>query len=125
MIDTSDEKIRRLVEEFSEFTGSSVKAVIKEKIGQMKTKQDFLQEEKVRLEKELTDLEISPNIENQIAEISAGVRERLPIATFQGMRNLLELLHVKVIYYHSNEGVKLRVSCEIPGSGEDIMIAFS
>jgi hypothetical protein len=63
MIDTSDEKIRRLVEELSEFTGSTVKAVIKEKISQMETEQNFLQEEKVRLEAELAELEISPETE--------------------------------------------------------------
>ncbi|MFT3892722.1 MAG: hypothetical protein QM730_13915 [Anaerolineales bacterium] len=102
----------------------AVKTAIKEKINQMEAEQRFLTEEKTRLEKELSELEIDPDIENRITEIAADVRERLPNATFQGMRDLLELLNVKVSYFHSNKGVKLRVSCEIPGSEGDIMVEF-
>lgn len=91
----------------------------------MESEQNFLFEEKARLEAELTELEINPEFESRITEIAAAVRERLPIATFEGMRDLLELLKVRVVYYQIDTGVKLRVSCEIPGSEEDIMVTFS
>ncbi|HEX9389583.1 MAG TPA: recombinase family protein [Anaerolineales bacterium] len=125
MLDTNAEKIRRLIDELVDFSGNTVKAVIKEKINQMESEQNFLLEEKTRLEKELTELEISPEAESRITEIAALVRERLPVATFQGMRDLLELLNVNVIYYHTDQGVKLRVSCEIPGSEDDIVLTSS
>lgn len=122
MLEANAEKIRRLVDELAEFDGSTVKAVIKEKINQMEAEQNFLAEERARLESELAELEISPQVESRLTEIAAAVRERLPVATYQGMRDLLELLNVKVVYYHSDEGVKLRVSCEIPDSEEVIML---
>ena len=125
MLDTTAEKIRRLIDELSDFSGNTVKAVIKEKISQMESEQNFLFEEKARLEAELTELEINPEFESRITEIAAAVRERLPVATLEGMRDLLELLKVRVVYYQIDNGVKLRVSCEIPGSEEDIMVTFS
>ena len=65
------------------------------------------------------------NIENRIAEISATVRERLSIATFEGMRDLLELLQVKVVFCGLGDAIKLHVSCEIPGSEMDIVLMSS
>ena len=121
MLETSHEKIRRLVDELAEFNGNAVKAVIKEKINQMETEQNFLLEEKTKLEAELAELEINPEVESRVTEIAALVRERLPVATFEGMRDLLELLRVKVEFYQIEEGIKLRVSCEIPGSESDIV----
>lgn len=121
MIDASGEKIRRLIDELSEFSGSAVKAVIKEKISQMEAEQSFLLEEKTRLETELAELEISPDSEIRIPEMAALIRERLPCATFEGKRDLLELLRAKVVFYQIEEGIKLRVSCEIPGSDSDIV----
>ena len=120
MLDTNAEKIRRLIDELADFSGNAVRTVIKEKINQMESEQSFLEEEKTRLEAELAEMEIDPGAENRIAELAASVREQLPVSTFQGMRNLLELLNVKVYYFHSDQGVKLRVSCEIPGSGGEI-----
>jgi site-specific DNA recombinase len=125
MLDATAEKIRRLIDELAEFNGNAVKVVIKEKINQLEAEQNFLLEEKTRLEAELIELEIDPEFETKITEIAAAVKERLPVATFEGMRDLLELLKVKVVYYHLDNGVKLRVSCEIPGSEEDIMVTFS
>jgi DNA invertase Pin-like site-specific DNA recombinase len=125
MLDTYAEKIRRLIDELADFSGTTVKAAIKEKINQMESEQNFLLEEKTRLEKELAELEISPEAESQITEIATLIREQLPLATFQGMRDLLELLNVKVVYFYSDQGVKLRVSCEIPGSEEDIVLTSS
>lgn len=122
MLDTTAEKIRRLIDELAEFSGDTVKAVIKEKISQLESEQNFLFEEKTRLEAELAELEISPEAESRFTEIAALVRERLSVATFQGMRDLLELLNVKVVYYHNDQGVRLRVSCEIPGTEEDIVL---
>ena len=122
MLDATAEKIRRLIDELADFSGNTVKAVIKEKINQLESEQNFLFEEKTRLEAELAELEISPEAESRITEIAALVRERLPVATFKGMRDLLELLNVRVVYYHNDQGVKLRVSCEIPGSEEDIVL---
>lgn len=91
----------------------------------MESEQNFLFEEKVRLEAELTELEINPEFESRITELATAVRERLPIATFEGMRDLLELLKVRVVYYQIDIGVKLRVSCEIPSSEEASMVTFS
>ncbi len=122
MLDTTAEKIRRLIDELAEFSGDTVKAVIKEKISQLESEQNFLFEEKTRLEAELAELEISPEAESRFTEIAALVRERLSVATFQGMRDLLELLNVKVVYYHNDRGVRLRISCEIPGTEEDIVL---
>jgi phage shock protein A len=76
--------MRRLVDELADFSGNTVQAVIKEKIDQMESEQNFLLEEKTRLEKELAELEIGPEAASRIAEIAALVRERLPVATFQG-----------------------------------------
>ena len=122
MLDATSEKIRRLIDELAEFTGDTVKAAIKEKIGQLESEQNFMLEEKNRLEGELAELEIDPEIENRITDIAAAVRERLPVATFEGMRDLLELLKVKVLFYDIGEAIKLRVSCEIPGTERDIVL---
>lgn len=91
----------------------------------MEAEQNFLLEERTRLETELVEFEFDPEAETRITELAAAVRERLPGATFQEMRNLLELLNVKVVYFHSDQGVKLRVSCEIPGSEDDIVLTAS
>jgi len=59
------------------------------------------------------ELEISPDLERRILEVSAIVRERLPVATFEGMRDLLELLQVDVIFHDLGEAMKLHVSCDL------------
>jgi len=41
------------------------------------------------------------------------------------MRDLLELFNVKVVYYQIDKGIKLRVSCEIPDSEEEIVLTSS
>jgi len=122
MLGTIDEKIRRLIDELAEFNGETTKAVIKEKINQLEGEQKFMLEEKNRLDVELTELEVDPEIETKITDVAAAVRERLPGATFEGMRDLLELLNVKVLFYDIQEGIRLRVSCEIPGSEGDIVL---
>jgi site-specific DNA recombinase len=124
MIEASSEKIRRLIDELSEFSGSTVKAVIKEKISQLEAEQNLLLQEKTRLEAELAELEISPETESRIPDMAALIRDLLPAATFKGKRDLLELLRVKVLFYQVDEGIKLRVSCEIPGSEDDIVFVF-
>jgi len=125
MLDTIEEKIRRLIDELAEFNGDAVKAVIKEKIRQLEAEQNLMLEEKNRLEAELREVEGDPEFESRITEIAATVRERLPVATFEGMRDLLELLKVKVLFYDIQEGIRLRVSCEIPGSEGDIVFTSS
>jgi vacuolar-type H+-ATPase subunit I/STV1 len=122
MLEASSEKIRRLIDELAEFNGDEIKAIIKEKVKQLESEQNFMLEEKNRLEAELADLEINPEFEIRITEIAAIVRERLPVATFTGMRDLLELLKVKVLFYDIENGIKLRVSCEIPGTESDIVL---
>lgn len=114
-------QLRIRIDELADFSGNTVKAVIKEKINQMESEQNFLLEEKNRLEAEIPQLEINPEFESRITEIAAAVRERLPVATFEGMRDLLELLKVKVVYYQIDNGVKLQASCEIPRSEGEIM----
>ncbi len=125
MLDSTTEKIQRMIDELADFNGETVKSAIKEKIHQLESEQNLLLEEKNRLEVELTELEINPNVENRIAEISAIVRDRLPVATFEGMRDLLELLDVKVVFYDLGEAIKLHVSCELPGSEQDIVLMSS
>jgi len=125
MLDSTTEKIQRMIDELADFNGETVKSAIKEKIHQLESEQNLLLEEKNRLEVELTELEINPNVENRIAEISAIVRDRLPVATFEGMRDLLELLDVKVVFYDLGETIKLHVSCELPGSEQDILLISS
>ncbi len=124
-LDTIEEKIRRLIDELAEFNGDAVKAVIKEKIRQLETEQNFMLEEKNRLEAELSEVEVDSEFESRITQIASAVRERLPVATFEGMRDLLELLKVKVLFYDIQEGIRLRVSCEIPGSEGDIVLTSS
>jgi hypothetical protein len=40
------------------------------------------------------------------------------------MRDLLELLNVRVVYYQIDRDAKLLVSCKIPGSEDDILLTF-
>ncbi len=114
-----------MIDELADFNGETVRLAIKEEIHQLESERNLLLEERNRLEVELAELEINPDVENRMEEISAIVRERLPIATFEGMRDLLELLEVKVVFYDLGEAIKLNVSCEIPGSEMDIVLMSS
>ncbi|MBL8103856.1 MAG: recombinase family protein, partial [Anaerolineales bacterium] len=89
ILNTTSEKIQRMVDELADFEGETVKIAIKEKIRQLESEQKLLFEEKEKLEEDLAALEISPNLENRILEISANVRGNLPAATFEDMRDLL------------------------------------
>lgn len=40
------------------------------------------------------------------------------------MWDLLELINVRVIHYQIDRDAKSRVSCEIPGSEDDILLTF-
>lgn len=123
ILNTTSEKIQRMVDEFADFEGETVKTAIKEKIRQLESEQKLLLEEKEKLEEDLAALEISPNLENRILEISANVRGNLPGATFEDMRDLLELFQVKVLFHDLGDQIKLRVSCELPNSEEDIVLS--
>jgi len=125
MLGITVEKIERMVDELSDFKGETVKAAIKEKIHQLESEQSLLTEEKEKLELDLAELEISPDLERRILEISAIVRERLPVATFEGMRDLLEILRVEVIFHDLGNAINLHVSCEIPGTEMDIVLTSS
>ena len=125
ILNTTSEKIQRMVDELADFEGETVKIAIKEKIRQLESEQKLLFEEKEKLEEDLAALEISPNLENRILEISANVRGNLPAATFEDMRDLLELFQVKVQFHDLGDQIKLHVSCELPNSEEDIVLSSS
>jgi predicted nuclease with TOPRIM domain len=125
ILEKSTHTVRRLVDELADFDGETVKAAIKEKIKQLETEQNMLAEEKIRLAAELAEVEIPRDIEKKIAEIASKVNERLPNATFDGMRELLELLDVKVTFYNIDNGIKLHVTCMLPDSDDDIMFSSS
>ena len=125
ILNTTSEKIQRMVDELADFEGETVKIAIKEKIRQLESEQRLLLEEKEKLEEDLAALEISPNLENRILEISANVRGNLPEATFEDMRDLLELFQVKVLFHDLGDQIKLHVSCELPNSEEDIVLSSS
>jgi hypothetical protein len=125
MLEVSTEKIRRLIDELADFDGELIKATVKEKIKQLEIEHNMFTEEKIRLASELAQFEIPPDIEKKVLEIASKVSNRLPNATFNGMREILELLDVKVTFYNIDNGIKLHVTCLLPNSDENIVFSSS
>lgn len=123
---SSDEKIRRLIDELADFTGETVKAAIKEKVTQIETEKELLSEERNRLIGELDQSVISEDLERRMMTTAARLRRHITNPTIAEMRELLSFLDVKVVYYDmGNNTKKLKVSCFIPDSEEDIVFSSS
>lgn len=126
LLASSDEKIRRLIDELADFTGETVKVAIKEKVIQIENEKELLSQERNRLIGELNQSVISDDLERRMMATAARLRQHITNPTIDEMRELLSFLDVKVVYYDMGDNTKkLKVSCFIPDSEEDIVFSSS
>jgi site-specific DNA recombinase len=133
LISDTENKIHRLVSELSKYDDEVVLLAIRKKINTESTNRESLENEKTRLGSELSQLVISEEMEEQIMKLAAQVREKLPGASYEEKRRILDMLEVQIVlYYGHNKDMHLEINCQIPtpsskfphnqGSGEDVFI---
>ena len=115
LIDNADSKINRLVTELSKNDDEIVLTAIREQIRTVSQNRESLDSECGRLENELSQLEISEEMEDQIKALAAKVRDRLPGASYEEKKRILDMLDVRVNLHLENQDDKyIEVNCEIP-----------
>lgn len=81
LITDADNNINRLVSELSKYDDEIKLEAIREQIKTISTNRESLDEERVRLETELSQLVITEEMEEQIRLLAAKVRKNLPSAS--------------------------------------------
>ncbi|MCK5641017.1 MAG: recombinase family protein, partial [Gammaproteobacteria bacterium] len=91
-----DSRTQRLVKELSNNDDEVVLDAIRIQLKEIAKQHDNLESKKIILEVELLNLVIDEETEEQIYELASRVRTRLPNATFEEKKRILELLDVQV-----------------------------
>jgi hypothetical protein len=99
-----------------------IRNVVKEKIRNLEAERNLLAEEKTNLEFDLAQLDLPQNLNDRIFNIVPKIRAKFSNASFSGMRELLELLEVKVLFYDLGHSIKLHVSCMLPHSVYSLLL---
>jgi len=116
-------KVERLVDELSEYEGSTVRDVIREKIRSIENERNMLADEAERLARDLEENDISPDFEDQIKRTAAIIREKLTGATIQDKQMVLDSLDLKAQYsFEEGRGEVLKISCVIPFAEGQIVL---
>jgi len=115
LITDADNKINRLVSELSKYDDDVVLSAIREKINTVSTNRESLEDERARLGTELSQLVISEEMEEQILILAAQVREKLPGASYEEKRRILDMLDVQIaLYYGDDKDTHIEIICQIP-----------
>ena len=115
LITDADTKINRLVTELSKYDDEIVLVAIREKITTISTNREALDEERLRLESELSQIVITEEMEDQIKSLAAKVRTKLPNATYEEKRRIFDMLDVKIaLYFGYEQDLQIEIKCEIP-----------
>lgn len=114
-ISNATNKIDRLISELSNFDDEVVLNAIRDKINRVTKQRDALTTEMANLESDLGQLEISEETEDQILELAAKVRDRLPGASYEEKRRILDILDVRIaLYYGGHDDTHIEINCQIP-----------
>ena len=115
LLENTDIRIHRLVDELSQYDGVTVVAAVREKIKEIESEKGLLLDEASRLSNELENMSFPANFESQIRKIVETVGGEIAEASLESKRRLLDVLDVRVVYHFDPErGRVLKVSCTIP-----------
>lgn len=123
LLDRSMGKLNRLVDDLEELERGPARDAVNGRIKMLEAEQKMILKEKDQIESVLAQVEIGPEVENQIMRTAEEIRERIPDRTFANMRYLLDKLNVNVLFINEDENIKLNVSCVIPGSEREIALS--
>jgi site-specific DNA recombinase len=126
LMEESQAKVERLVDELSEYEGFTVRDVIREKIRAIENEKNMLADEAERLARDLEENDISPDFEDQIKRTAAIIREKITGATIQDKQMVLDALDLKAQYsLEEGRGEVLKISCVIPFAEGHIVLSPS
>jgi site-specific DNA recombinase len=126
LLDATTHKIRRLVSELANYEEDEVILdTLRTEIEIASKQRNALEVEVKELESYLSSVEISPDIQERVIELAAQVRDRLPNATFEDKRFLLDALDVKVTLNWEDDKRWINVSCAIPAFSSEIVLSPS
>jgi hypothetical protein len=119
-------KVKRLVDELSEYEGFAVRDVIREKIMAIENERNMLADEAEKLARDLEDYDISPDFEQQIKRTAAIIRQKLNGATTADKQLVLDALDLRAHYFcDEKRGEVLKISCIIPFADGQIVLPLS
>jgi site-specific DNA recombinase len=114
-INNANNKVDRLISELSNFNDEIVLNSIRDKINKVIEQQEALTTELAILESDLGQMEISQETEDQILKLAAEVRDRLPGATYDEKRRILDMLDVRIaLYFGGKDDTHIEINCQIP-----------
>jgi hypothetical protein len=122
-----DQKMERLLSELGEggYDDELLVGAFRRELNNAAREKKLLQAEKERISQELKEAEMSPAIQDQVKELVEKYRKRLPNASFEDKRFILDVLDVKVVFQFDGKKRWLEVSCGLPGSEEVIALPSS
>jgi hypothetical protein len=117
-------KIERLVNEMAHHEGA-VLDVFRREVKTTSREISALEAERERLRVLLAQVEITAEQQEQLTAALEFVRGRLPDSSYENKRYLLKALDAQVIVFFEGENKRIKVSCRLPGSEEDIELDTS
>lgn len=115
-----DKKIRRLITTLGDEEDQTIIDALKDQTRILSKQKETLNDERQRLECELSQVQLAEEVQEQIIKRVAQIRRNLELATYEQKRELFNTLDLHVVFYDNEEGRRLGVSCGIAPDGVEI-----
>jgi len=125
LMDKVQHGIDRLVTNMREIEEEAVIATIKRELVDLGKQAKALDEERLQVESELYQQEMSIDMQNDLLRQAAEIRRKLENPTYEQKRILLDALNVKVIFREDDAGRWLDISCGLKPAGDVIALRSS
>ena len=113
LITEGEKKILRLIKELAKIDDDDVLDVIREEIQRIKNNSGVLTSERIRLEDELSRVEISVDQKNYIMSFASEITHKLDHSGFDEKRRIMDMLDVRVVLFTDEKPRRIEISCAI------------
>ena len=120
LIEEESLKIQRLVLELANYNDAIVLDTIRREIHQSTKYREVLETEKLSIEKELSEIELTEDKEELIMDFASEIATKLTSASFENKRRILDLLDVQVVIFWDVKPRRIKVSCALRGEDTEI-----
>ena len=118
LVEEAEAKITWLVDEMTNHNHEAVVKSMRDKIGEIANQPDALVKERERVLVEVSQVNIPENVREQVHDLARKVRERIPDASFENKRWLLDMLKVAVTTHINGDDFRIELDWMMPTKHE-------
>jgi len=114
LVEEADAKITWLVDEMTNHNHEAVVNSMRDKIAEIANQRDALVKERGRILAEVSQVNIPENVREQVHDLARKVRERIPDASFENKRWLLDMLKVTITTHIDGDDFRIELDWMMP-----------